>query len=181
MTLRWISTPNKCRRFLLHAFVTNTRHSIQHKYISKYNTQFLENFKNISLVPDNPLFIKLIYIDYYMAFFISHPILARDHCISVQERLGPWADIQWPRANKGCDIKNVNHDFCKRNKLNKKNHVMYDYCQQNAWCLLVINFPVNLHHLFQPVCIPVPCWRRRNHLMSYPDIGIERRILNSTS
>lgn len=27
--LRWISPPDKCRRFLLHAFVTKTRHSIQ--------------------------------------------------------------------------------------------------------------------------------------------------------
>lgn len=27
--LRWISPPDKCRRLLLHAFVTKTRHSIQ--------------------------------------------------------------------------------------------------------------------------------------------------------
>lgn len=37
--------------------------------------------------------IVTIYIDYYMAVFISHSILARGRCISTQEQLGSRADI----------------------------------------------------------------------------------------
>lgn len=45
-----------------------------------------------------------MYTDYYMAIFISNPILAQGRCISAREPSGLRANIQRPRANIGCDI-----------------------------------------------------------------------------
>lgn len=49
----------------------------------------------------------MIYKDYCMAIFLSHPILARGGCISAREPTSWRADIQRPEANIGCDIKNA--------------------------------------------------------------------------
>lgn len=101
----------------------------------------------------------MIYKDYCMAIFLSHPILARGCCISSREPSDSRADTHQPRANIGCDTKIAILWFLYHRHIENIKETIKPYCDE--WLLLPNRF-VSIYFIsnklpwnFAPaVCIP---------------------------
>jgi len=120
-----------------------------YKCIFRFNIYTLKNYKRTEKVSKPIIDIRSIYwsiyIDYYMAFFISYPL-------SDRELIGSRDDI-WTKANKGYDMKNDMSWYVYRTsteetlKWTLNEHwwkQLINWLCQPAWAILVKQSEINM-------------------------------------